>query len=58
MASFLEKVVLDFGFLPKVSMMLAGMKFVVKNCLTYFLREEIDSPPLIETFRNGVNSDI
>lgn len=58
MASFLEKVVLDFGFLPKVSMMLAGMEFVVKNCLTYFLREEIDSPPLIETIGNGVNSDI
>lgn len=44
MRSLLEMVILDSGSFSWISLVLAGIMLVVKTCLAYFLREELDSP--------------
>lgn len=45
MASLLKKVILDPSSFSIVSLVLAGMMLVVKTCMTYFPREELNYPP-------------
>lgn len=40
---------LNYGSLSMVSVKSNGMMLVVKNCLTCFLWEELDSPPLAKS---------